>query len=106
MKDRIYKNNTRLDIQRKKVVIIVTCQQICEQKATIRKNYVFKKKLFNDGGPSHIETSPFICRAKQWTGFYIDRDIRHERIISNKKDTFTTLLSAYDETFFAKMVSG
>ena len=26
-------------------------------------------RLFHDGGPYHIETSPLICRANQWTGF-------------------------------------
>ena len=25
--------------------------------------------LFHDGGRHHIETSPLICRANQWTGF-------------------------------------
>ena len=25
--------------------------------------------LINDGGPYHIETSPLICRANQWTDF-------------------------------------
>ena len=24
-----------------------------------------------DGGPSYKETSPFICIANQWTGFYV-----------------------------------
>ena len=28
-------------------------------------------KLFHDGGPYHIETSPLIYRANQWSGFYI-----------------------------------
>ena len=28
-------------------------------------------KLFHDGGPYHIEISPLICRANQWTGFYM-----------------------------------
>ena len=28
-------------------------------------------QLFNDGVPCHIETSPLIYRANQWTGFYI-----------------------------------
>ena len=28
-------------------------------------------KLFHDGGRCRIETSPLICRANQWTGFYI-----------------------------------
>ena len=27
--------------------------------------------LFHDGGCYHIETSPLICRANQWTGFYM-----------------------------------
>ena len=28
-------------------------------------------KLFYDGGPYHIETSPLICTANQWTDFYM-----------------------------------
>ena len=28
-------------------------------------------ELFHDGGRYHIETSPLICRANQWTGFYM-----------------------------------
>ena len=28
-------------------------------------------KLFHDGGCYHIETSPLICGANQWTGFYM-----------------------------------
>ena len=35
---------------------------------------IFKSKsiyLFHDGGHYRIETSPLICRANQWTGFYI-----------------------------------
>ena len=27
--------------------------------------------MFHDGGPCHIETSPMIWRANQWTGFYM-----------------------------------
>ena len=30
-------------------------------------------KIFHYGGPYHIETSPLICRANQWTGFYMIR---------------------------------
>ena len=30
-----------------------------------------KAELFHDGGPYHIETSPLICFANQWTGFYM-----------------------------------
>ena len=26
---------------------------------------------FHDGGSYHIETSPLICRANQWTDFYM-----------------------------------
>ena len=29
------------------------------------------RQSFQDGGRYHIETSPLICRANQWTGFYI-----------------------------------
>ena len=28
-------------------------------------------ELFHDGGRFHIETSPLICSANQWTGFYM-----------------------------------
>ena len=28
-------------------------------------------ELFHDGGPYHIETSPLIYTANQWTGFYM-----------------------------------
>ena len=30
-----------------------------------------KDQLFHDGGRYHIETSPLICSANQWTGFYM-----------------------------------
>ena len=35
--------------------------------------YKVFSELFNDGGirPSHKETSPSICGAKQWTDFYM-----------------------------------
>ena len=29
--------------------------------------------FFHDGGPYHIETSQLICRANEWTGFYMIR---------------------------------
>ena len=32
-------------------------------------NAVFNS--FMDGGRYHIETSPLICSASQWTGFYM-----------------------------------
>ena len=37
------------------------------QKFMILKNL----SLFHDGGCYHIETSPLICSANQWTGFYM-----------------------------------
>ena len=30
---------------------------------------LFRSQLFHVGGPHHIENSPLIWRAKQWTGF-------------------------------------
>ena len=30
-----------------------------------------KRELFHDGGRYHVETSPLICPANQWTGFYM-----------------------------------
>ena len=32
---------------------------------------LFAVKLFHDIGSYHIETSPLICYANQWTGFYM-----------------------------------
>ena len=31
----------------------------------------FSHEPFQDGGRYHIETSPLICGANQWTGFYL-----------------------------------
>ena len=28
-------------------------------------------RLFQEEGPYHTETSPLICRANQWTSFYM-----------------------------------
>ena len=33
--------------------------------------YFPKPLTFYDGGRYHIETSPLICSADQWTGFYM-----------------------------------
>ena len=42
--------------------------------------------LFHDGGPYHIETSPLIYSANQWTGFYmkgtsIMKELPHFRLM-------------------------
>ena len=52
-------------------------------------HYILVLYLFQDGGLNHVETSPLICRANQWTGFYITRtsfmkqlgEQRHQRRI-------------------------
>ena len=36
--------------------------------------------LFHDRGHYHIETSPPIYRANQWTGFYMVETLRQERV--------------------------
>ena len=40
--------------------------------------------LFHDGGRYHIETSPLICSSNQWTGFYMNDKLRHERVTNEK----------------------
>ena len=35
-------------------------------------------QLSHDGGRYHIETSPLICRANQWTSFYITVSVMKE----------------------------
>ena len=37
----------------------------------------FLFQVFHEGGPYHMETSPLIPSANQWTGL---RDLRHERV--------------------------
>ena len=45
---------------------------------------------FHDGGRYHIETSPLICSANQWTGFYmitasVMKGLKHlAKIVSQK----------------------
>ena len=36
-----------------------------------KRTVVSVSELFHDGGRYHIETSPVICSANQWTGFYM-----------------------------------
>ena len=47
--------------------IIFCCGQ---QLPTIAKFGQQDQKLFHNGGRYHIETSPLICFANQWAGFY------------------------------------
>ena len=72
MKNRTKKhseNTNRLDIQRKIfVIIITTCQQICEQKS-VNEKIKFFCKSFMTVSLSYRNQS--ICKAYQWTGFYM-----------------------------------
>ena len=44
----------------------------------------FNALTFHDGGPYHIETSPLIYRANQWTDFYmIGTTVMKELTIDN-----------------------
>ena len=36
-----------------------------------RYGQVAEHLIFHEGGSYHIEASPLICRANQWTGFYM-----------------------------------
>ena len=36
-----------------------------------RLHLVYSSQPFQDRGRYHIETSPLICEADQWTGFYM-----------------------------------
>ena len=37
----------------------------------MKSNWRNELSLFQDGGRYHIEISPLICSANQWTGFYM-----------------------------------
>ena len=43
-----------------------------------------RRPLSYDGGRFHIETSPFICAANQWTGFYMITDSVMKELNSGK----------------------
>ena len=63
-----------------------------------KNNFYFN---FHGRGPKHIEITPLICRANQWTGFYMI-EISVMKELKPRRDIFTTLLSTYDETFLRK----
>ena len=39
--------------------------------------------LLHDGRPYHVETNPLICKANQWTGFYMIGTSVMNDLISN-----------------------
>ena len=55
-------------------------------------------KLFDNGGPYHIDTSPLICSANQWTGFYMIRT-------SVKKELRGQLQEFNHQAFIGRMIS-
>ena len=57
--------------------------------AAIVKSEKHEGLIFFDDG----ETNPLICRENQWTGFYMVRDLRHERV----KSHITTLKMKIDK---------
>ena len=57
---------------------------------------MFSRNSFINGGPCHIEISPFIYRASQWTGFYvIGIFIMKEFILFTIEDTGKALENIY-----------
>ena len=50
--------------------VVFVIISFCIYLIRIRRNCVFIK-LSHYGCPYHIETSPLICRANKWTGFYM-----------------------------------
>ena len=47
-------------------------EKIISRSKPFKAIHNFRKSLtFHDGGRYHIETSPLICAADQWTGFYM-----------------------------------
>ena len=43
-------------------------------------------KIFHEGGPYHVEASPLICRASQWTDFYMIRASFMKEQVTNNLD--------------------
>ena len=53
--------------------------------AQLDQSYLTNYQHFYDGGRYHIETSPLIYRANQWTGFYmITVSVMKELTVLNK----------------------
>ena len=51
--------------------LIIDMRNLTNFDSNTQKSKTFAPYLFHDGGQYHIETSPLICRANQWTGFYM-----------------------------------
>ena len=66
---------------------------ICNTHATQWTKPYCKQKiqLLHDGGPNHIEISPLICYANQWTDFYmigasVMKELKVWRRVRQKRD--------------------
>ena len=44
---------------------------VLENRSSEYMKISYRVNSLHDGGPYHVETSPMICRANQWTGFYV-----------------------------------
>ena len=58
---------------------LLSVSRAASTSTTILLNFEREFNSFMTEVPHHIETSPLICRANQWPGFY-DKDFRHERV--------------------------
>ena len=59
--------------------------------------------LFHDGGRYHIETSPLICSANKWTGFYIITASVMKELTILSWSLFNTLMDLSYSTFVSKL---
>ena len=66
--------------------------------------------LFHDEGHYHIETSPLIGRAIQWTSFYIMgtqvmEELRHNKLRENIRLSRSHLVQLFDKCSITKLFS-
>ena len=67
---------------------------------------LWRSIIFHYGGPNHIETSPLVCRANQWTCFYmIGTFVMKELKKSYLFEVYSSSLSAFDTSQILLMAS-
>ena len=67
---------------------------------------LWRSIIFHYGGPDHIETSPLVCRANQWTCFYmIGTFVMKELKKSYLFEVYSSFLSAFDTSQILLMAS-
>ena len=62
-------------------------------------------KVFHDGGPYHIETSPLIRRVTQWTGFHMMGTSITEELITNRHKNVMLLFCVQETTQIKRFFS-